>query len=214
MSTSEIGFNGHIALSCETPTTFPLQAVPAGRRYVITELWVWASFQRGAPLIAELRAVLPSSGTHITLTRIPIADRQPFSLDERAKIEAVGPVVLTLFFPRAHTKTDAAFRVRMRRERLGLPPANPPRLTGRRGSKGKSSRMPRDKKLEARDEWIYNLCCADNPKVPHKTIVAKLRECHKTKGWKMIESIQGIRRAATEYAERHGLPPPPRRQGL
>jgi hypothetical protein len=142
MSTSEIDFNGHITLSCETPTTFPLQAVPAGRRYVITELWVWASFKRGAPLIAELRAGHPPADGHITLAWLPIADRQPFSLDERANLWAVGPAELALFFPRAHAKTVALFRVRMRRERLGLPPANPPRLTGRTEVEGGVSEVP------------------------------------------------------------------------
>ena len=69
----------------------------------------------------------------------------------------------------------------------------------------------RDRKLEARDRWLYQKCYKG---VAHKTIKRDLGERYQTKGWRMITSIQGIRWAARNYAQRHGLPMPPSRQNL
>jgi hypothetical protein len=60
---------------------------------------------------------------------------------------------------------------------------------------------------EARDKWIYEECRRGTQ---YKTIVAKLKT--KPESWDRIESIQGIRHAARQYARRNGLPPPPPRQ--
>jgi hypothetical protein len=76
----------------------------------------------------------------------------------------------------------------------------PPRLKGRR-----------DKKIEARDRWIYKRCCA---RVPYKEIIVKLSRRQAGNGWRRITSKQGIQNAARRYAERHQLELPPPRQNL
>jgi hypothetical protein len=74
-----------------------------------------------------------------------------------------------------------------------------------------ATRRRRDKKLEARDEWLYHQCCAG---IAYKKIQARLQAfCH-DKGWPMIGSIQGIRTAARRYAQQHERPNPPKRQNL
>jgi hypothetical protein len=70
----------------------------------------------------------------------------------------------------------------------------------------------RDQALEARDEWIYRQCCDTSQPLMH--IVQRLREECRRQGWRVISTIQGIRRAAANYAGRHGLDRPPRRQDL
>lgn len=67
----------------------------------------------------------------------------------------------------------------------------------------------RDRKLEARDHWIYKKCCAG---VAHKEIRSQLKDLCRSKGWRMIDSIQGIRGAARNYAVRHDRPYPAPRQ--
>jgi hypothetical protein len=69
----------------------------------------------------------------------------------------------------------------------------------------------RDRKLEARDHWIYRRSCAG---VAYKEINAELKNLCQNKGWRMLHSIQGTRAAARKYAERHDLPYPAPRQQL
>jgi hypothetical protein len=76
----------------------------------------------------------------------------------------------------------------------------------RRPTKGK-----RDSKLEARDQWIYRLCCRG---LAHKKIIGQLSVRCPKEGWDMIDSIQGVRVAAIRYAERHDLPKPASRKNL
>jgi hypothetical protein len=76
----------------------------------------------------------------------------------------------------------------------------PARLKGRR-----------DRKIEARDRWIYRQCC---DRVPYKEIVANLSRCSPSKRWQRITSKQGIQNAALRYAKRNQLALPPPRQNL
>lgn len=73
----------------------------------------------------------------------------------------------------------------------------------------KSKSGPRwDKATEARNKWLYEQC---KKGTPYKQIIAKLRE--KPKSWGRISTVQGIKKAALAYADRHGLEPPPPRKG-
>jgi hypothetical protein len=76
----------------------------------------------------------------------------------------------------------------------------------RRPTKGK-----RDSKLDARDQWIYRLCCQG---LSHKKIIGQLSVRCLKEGWDKIDSIQGIRAAAIRYAERNDLPKPASRKDL
>jgi hypothetical protein len=104
------------------------------------------------------------------------------------------------------------------------PPAAGPHQGGGRGNgagaldpavKGKQAgrKGVRDKKMEARDKWIYQQCCKGN-EMPLDKIVAELKRCASKRRWRVINSIQGIRIAAARYAKRHGLKAPPSRQNL
>jgi hypothetical protein len=73
------------------------------------------------------------------------------------------------------------------------------------------SKKVRDPKLEARDKWIYLRCCK---RIPYKKVLAELSALSQRKDWEKIDSIQGIRSAAMNYAERHELPSIPNRQNL
>jgi hypothetical protein len=72
-------------------------------------------------------------------------------------------------------------------------------------------RSVRDRTLETRDRWIYQKCAKG---VAYKTIKTELSMLCQKKGWRKINSIQGIRSAARSYAQRHGLPMPASRQNL
>lgn len=65
---------------------------------------------------------------------------------------------------------------------------------------------PRPSGNDDRDRWIYQEC---REGAPYKQVIAQLRDRSE---WEPIESAQGIRAAAKRYAERMGLPPPPRRK--
>ncbi len=60
---------------------------------------------------------------------------------------------------------------------------------------------------ESRDKWIYGECRRGTP---YQTIANRLKK--KPKKWPLIESVNGIKRAAERYAERHSLAKPPARQ--
>ena len=60
---------------------------------------------------------------------------------------------------------------------------------------------------ERRDKWIYHECMKSTP---YQTIAIRLKK--KPKNWPRIGSVNGIKRAAERYAERHSLPKPPARQ--
>jgi hypothetical protein len=80
-------------------------------------------------------------------------------------------------------------------------------------TKGRTSRKKtRDPKMEARDNWIYQQCCQTKPRLTHDEIVGELKKVAPQRGWEIVESKQGIRQAAIEYARRHNRPAPPRRQ--
>jgi hypothetical protein len=72
-------------------------------------------------------------------------------------------------------------------------------------------RSVRDRTFEARDRWIYQKCAKG---VAYKTIKTELSILCQKKGWRKINSIQGIRSAARNCAQRHGLPMPASRQNL
>jgi hypothetical protein len=73
--------------------------------------------------------------------------------------------------------------------------------------KARQSRLrSHDPKKEARDKWIYELCCEG---VAYDTISRRLA---KKKSWDHIQSKQGIFACARKYAERKNLEPPPSRQ--
>ena len=58
-----------------------------------------------------------------------------------------------------------------------------------------------------RDKWLYDECWKGTV---YGTIVSRLKK--KPKSWDRIESVQGIKKAATRYAKRHGLPDIPKRK--
>lgn len=60
-----------------------------------------------------------------------------------------------------------------------------------------------------RDKWIYDKVCAGER---YKLIVGELSRIAPERGWDKITSVQGVRDRAKNYAKKHGLPPPPRRQ--
>lgn len=68
---------------------------------------------------------------------------------------------------------------------------------------------------EERDRWLYELCCRGvlHGAIRHQLderIAASLR--NSAEAWEPISTIEGIRRAARRYAERHELTPPPARK--
>jgi len=63
-----------------------------------------------------------------------------------------------------------------------------------------------DKLTEDRNRWLYEQCQACTP---YKNIISELRQ-HKE--WQRITSVQGVKKAATTYAERKNLSPIPIRQ--
>jgi hypothetical protein len=79
------------------------------------------------------------------------------------------------------------------------------------GGKAKAKAIRRDKETEARDKWIYGQCCKGTP---HEEIVAELRRRAANHGWRVVSSKQRIQQIGNEYADRHGIPKPPPRQGL
>jgi hypothetical protein len=81
----------------------------------------------------------------------------------------------------------------------------------RKGRKRTAAKGSRDRKLEARDKWLYRQCCNG---VPYKDIKSQLEEQCRKKGWRKIGSVQGVRAAAIKYGARHHLPAPPNRQNL
>jgi hypothetical protein len=89
----------------------------------------------------------------------------------------------------------------------GLAAALDARTQPKKRGPGKRSRSPL---LEARDKWLYEQCC--DTSLTYEKIKGELRRCHQNKAWTMLASIQGIRNAATNYAARHNLAPPPPRQ--
>lgn len=74
---------------------------------------------------------------------------------------------------------------------------------------GKSTRPQLDKKIEARDKWIYQQCIKGTD---YENIKINLERKCTTKKWEPIDSIQGIRQAAIRYAKRQGLPEPAKRK--
>ncbi len=56
-----------------------------------------------------------------------------------------------------------------------------------------------------RDKWLYEQCCAG---VAFQTIVNRLKK----KNWELIETVQGVKKAAARYAKLHDLPEIPKRQ--
>jgi hypothetical protein len=71
--------------------------------------------------------------------------------------------------------------------------------------------------MEQRDRWIYEQCCKmeEGRLLQHKEILRRLRQ--KITGgenWDGFGSIQRISQVAEEYAEDHGLDPPPKRRNL
>jgi hypothetical protein len=76
----------------------------------------------------------------------------------------------------------------------------------------KTRRKPlRDKKLEARDKWIYRQCCKGTP---HGAIVAELRRIAVKRGWQIVRTKQRIQQIGIRYAQQHDLPLPPSRKNL
>jgi hypothetical protein len=86
------------------------------------------------------------------------------------------------------------------------------RRVRRQGPKRVTATAPRDQRLEARDEWIYHQCC--DSQLIYRKILSELRKLCPEKSWRPIGSVQGLRAIAKNYAARHRLPMPPRRQDL
>lgn len=82
------------------------------------------------------------------------------------------------------------------------------RSPGKRLARGST-----DMKLEARNKWLYQQCCKGR-QMPYANIIAELKRIAPEKGWEPIESIQGIRAAAKQYAASHNKPLIPNRQNL
>jgi hypothetical protein len=74
-------------------------------------------------------------------------------------------------------------------------------------AKNGNGTLRRDPATEARDEWIYPQVMAG---IAYAKIITRLGK--KPKTWARIETENGIRKAALAYANRHGLPPPPKRK--
>jgi hypothetical protein len=68
------------------------------------------------------------------------------------------------------------------------------------------------KKQEARDKWIYDKCCEDDPRLTHEAIRIQLNRICKEKGWESVGTNNAIRQAAIRYAKAKGIGPPPSRQ--
>jgi hypothetical protein len=68
----------------------------------------------------------------------------------------------------------------------------------------------RNPKLEARDKWIYNLCC--KVELTHIQIARKLKAIAQQKEWRLVSTKNRIQQIGNEYAERNSLPLPPARQ--
>jgi hypothetical protein len=88
-------------------------------------------------------------------------------------------------------------------DRSKPPQANPP----------KTSVVKRGRKTEARDGWIYRQCLKGR-EMPYVKIIAELKRQAAKKGWSVVSTPQRIQQISREYAERHGKPPPPARQGF
>jgi hypothetical protein len=88
--------------------------------------------------------------------------------------------------------------------------ASPPR---QRKAKPPRERMAVDKKMDARNKWIYQQCCKGKA-MPYDKIIAELKRIAPANGWTCISSIQGICRAANRYAKDHEKAPIPKRQNL
>jgi hypothetical protein len=70
---------------------------------------------------------------------------------------------------------------------------------------------------EQRDKWIYEQCCKkeEGEFVKHDVIRKRLdKMIAEGKKWVKIGTRNGIRYAATKYAEDNRLDPPPQRQNL
>jgi len=87
------------------------------------------------------------------------------------------------------------------------------RQRGVSGSRTPARNGARERKMEARDQWIYQQCCKGK-EMPYCNIIAELKRIAPQKGWELIESVQGIRSAAARYAARNNKGPIPNRQGF
>jgi len=78
--------------------------------------------------------------------------------------------------------------------------------TGRRNVPKKAMK---DKKVEARNKWIYQKCFRG---IAHDIIKAELKKIGPKRGWQIVSTKQRIQQIGKEYAERNGEPLPPPRQ--
>ena len=72
---------------------------------------------------------------------------------------------------------------------------------------GKAVRLPTQTPADKRNKWIYDECCKGTD---YESTIRKLRK--KPKSWERLEWPQSVRAAAIRFADKHGLPHPPKRQ--
>jgi hypothetical protein len=121
--------------------------------------------------------------------------------NSRAMIEAFDHLAGLMPFVAQITAADP-------REALASTSGTPP--ASRR--KAASSQKPiRDKKLDARDKWIYQHC---NKGTPHDVIVAELKRIAAERGWRIVSTKQRIQQIGIEYAQNNSVEPPPPRKNL
>lgn len=65
---------------------------------------------------------------------------------------------------------------------------------------------PPHERQDARDKWLYEQVTGVNQ--TYKAVLLKLRRTAATNGWRPLSSIEGVRKAATRYAETNQLPLP------
>jgi hypothetical protein len=83
----------------------------------------------------------------------------------------------------------------------------------RNASSPKERKRPlsKDRPNEARNKWVYERCCAG---APHDSIVMKLKQLARKRGWRVVSTKQRIHQIGNEYADAHGLKRPDPRQNL
>jgi hypothetical protein len=82
----------------------------------------------------------------------------------------------------------------------------------KRPATGAKQAKVRDKKMEARNRWIYYRCKRGDQ--TYDQIADELRGVAETRRWPLCESKQRIYQIAVKYAEDNKLPPPPSRRNL
>lgn len=70
--------------------------------------------------------------------------------------------------------------------------------------------LPTDERQDARDKWLYDLVTGGE--LTYIAVVRRLKQIAVENGWRVISSVEGIRKAAIRYAEANNLALPPARR--